>query len=133
MKVLIQLACILGICLAGNAVSAILPFAFPGSITAMLILLVLLCTHVCKPEFFSDSGTWLQKNMAFFFLPANISVMEQFDLISHYWLQMLFICMIATILTFAAAAGAASLAIFIQNKIASRKKSTEQTGDSTHA
>lgn len=131
MKVLIQLAVILGICLAGNAVSAVLPFAFPGSISAMVILLALLCTGLFKPEFISDTGTWLQKNMAFFFLPANISVMEQFELISHYWLQILFICLITTILTFAAAAGAASLAVFIQNKI--RAARTMNDGGKTNA
>jgi holin-like protein len=128
MKVLIQLAVIIGICLAGNAVSAVLPFAFPGSISAMVILLILLCTGLFKPEFFSDTGLWLQKNMAFFFLPANISVMEQFELISHYWLQILFICLITTILTFAAAAGAASLAVFIQHKIRS-SHSTKDGGE----
>lgn len=123
MTILFQLALIFGICLVGEAISALLPIVFPGSICAMLILLVLLCTKRITTEHLAPTGTWLQKNMAFFFLPANISIMQEFGLISRFWLQLLFIGIVTTIITFAASAGAATLAIVIQNKI--RTKSTQ--------
>ena len=121
MNVLIQLALIFGICLAGEAISAVLPIVFPGSICAMLILLVLLCAKVIKTEQLAPTGTWFQRNMAFFFLPANISIMEEFGLISKLWLQLLFIGVASAVVTFAAAAGAATLAIEIQNALRRRK------------
>ncbi len=124
MKILMQFALILGICVVGEAVSAALPIVFPGSICAMLILLLLLCLKVVRIENLDSSGLWLQKNMAFFFLPANISIMEEFGLISKMWIRLLFIGVTTTIITFAAAAGAATLAIIIQEKL--KKKETEK-------
>ena len=132
MTALVQLALIFGICLAGEAISALLPIVFPGSICAMLILLVLLCTKVVKTNQLAPTGTWLQKNMAFFFLPANISIMEEFGLISQFWLRLLFIGILTTIITFAAAAGAATLAIIIQEKIRGarvQRVPAEESGD----
>ena len=116
MKILYQLALILGICLAGEAISALLPIVLPGSICAMLVLLTLLFTKFLKTDQLAPTGNWLQQNMAFFFLPANISIMEEFGLISKLWVQLLFICIVSTIITFAVAAGAATLAIMLQNK-----------------
>jgi len=130
MTVLLQLALILGICLAGEAISALLPLVFPGSICAMLILLLLLCTKVVKTENLSPVGTWFQQNMAFFFLPANISIMEEFGIISKLWLQLLFIGVTSAVVTFAAAAGAASLAIAAQNAIRERKAASTGTSAS---
>ncbi len=121
MTVLLQLALIFGICLVGEGISAMLPIVFPGSICAMLILLLLLCTKVIKTEQLAPTGTWFQHNMAFFFLPANISIMEEFGLISKLWLQLLFIGVASAVVTFAAAAGAATLAIEIQNAIRKKK------------
>ena len=91
MTILLQLALIFGICLMGEAISALLPIVFPGSICAMLILLVLLCAKIVKIDQLAPTGPWLQKNMAFFFLPANISIMEEFGLISQFWLRLLFV------------------------------------------
>jgi holin-like protein len=125
MKILLQLSIIFGIVLAGDALATVLPFPFPGSICAMLILLILLLTGVFKHEFFNETGTWLQKNMAFFFLPANISVLEQLDIISRYWLQILLISVITMILTFAASAGAAALALHLQEKWVTKKQNAD--------
>lgn len=127
MTILLQLALIFGICLMGEAISALLPIVFPGSICAMLILLVLLCAKIVKIDQLAPTGTWLQKNMAFFFLPANISIMEEFGLISQFWLRLLFVGIATTIITFAAAAGAATLAIVIQDKIRGKRMQTAQT------
>ncbi|MBQ3966307.1 MAG: CidA/LrgA family protein [Treponema sp.] len=126
MTVLQQLALIFCICLAGEAISALLPIVFPGSICAMLILLALLCTKIIKTEELAPAGTWFQHNMAFFFLPANISIMEEFGLISKLWMQLIFIGVASAVITFAAAAGAATLAIEIQAAIRRKKMPAER-------
>lgn len=133
MNILIQLAAIFGICLAGEAVSALLPIVFPGSICAMLILLILLCTRLIKTEQLAPTSTWFQRNMAFFFLPANISIMEEFGLISRLWMQLVFIGVASAVVTFAAAAWAATLAIKVQNKLKSRAAKAASTEPSTEA
>ncbi|MCR5724973.1 MAG: CidA/LrgA family protein [Treponema sp.] len=117
MKILLQLAFVCAICIAGNAVSSILPFAFPGSIIAMLLLFALFCLRLVKVEQLNPSGKWLQNNMAFFFLPANLMIIEELGLISQVWLQLLLISVVSTIVTFAVAAGAATLAAHIQSRL----------------
>ena len=38
MNIMVELALIFGVCLAGEGISAVLPFAFPASVIAMLLL-----------------------------------------------------------------------------------------------
>ena len=117
MKILLQLALVCAVCIAGNAISSILPFTFPGRIIAMLILFALLCLRAVKIEQLNPTGKWLQDNMAFFFLPANLMIMEELELISQVWVHLLLISVVSTIVTFAAAAWAATLAANLQNKL----------------
>lgn len=121
MKILLQLALIFGICLAGDFISPLLPFTFPGSIIAMLILLVLLLTKIVKPSLLSETNGYFTQNMAFFFLPANIGIMEHLDLIKPVVIQLIFICIVSTVATFAAASYAARFVIFLQDKARNRK------------
>lgn len=125
MNILLQIAVILLICITGEAVSVLLPFVFPGSICAMFILLILLWTGLVKAEFFNPVGTWLLNNMAFFFLPATVSIMEQFDILSQIWIHVLIIVFVSTIVTFLASAGTAALVIRIQDRIRNRGKNNE--------
>ena len=124
MKILLQIAFIFGICVVGDMISAVLPFTFPGSILAMVILLLLLILRAVKPSQLDETGGFLSKNMAFFFIPANVSVMEHFDIIGPVALQIIFISIVSMLCTFAAAAYSAELAIFIQKKIAAHRGTT---------
>lgn len=117
MRILLQLSLIMAVCLAGNAISSILPFTFPGSIIAMLLLFALFCLKLVRVESLNPTASWLLQNMAFFFLPANLMIMEELDLISQVWLELLLIALVSTVVTFAVAAGAASLAIRIQERL----------------
>ena len=117
MKIMLQIAFVLAVCIAGDVISALLPFTFPGSICAMLLLFALFCTGAVKPAQLNPFGNWLLGNMAFFFLPANLMIMQEFELISHVWLQILFIAVVSTVTTFAAAAGAATLAAELQQRV----------------
>ncbi len=123
MKIFVHLAIIFIICMTGDAISSLLPFTFPGSIIAMLLLFGLFCLKLLSPEKLDPTGSWLQRNMAFFFLPSNILIMKEFELISHFWMQILIICVVSTIATFAAAAGAASAVMKIQ-EVVGKKKAT---------
>jgi holin-like protein len=128
MKILLQIAFIFGICVVGDMISAVLPFTFPGSILAMVILLLLLILRAVKPSQLDETGGFLSKNMAFFFIPANVSVMEHFDIIKPVIIQILFISIVSMLATFAVAAYSAELTITIQRKIESLK--TKKTNHS---
>ena len=129
MKILLQLALIFAICILGDIISAVLPFTFPGSILAMIILLLLLFSKIVKPSSLKETGNWLSTNMAFFFIPPNVSIMEHFDLIKPVALQIIFISIVSLLATFAVAGYSAELTIFIQKKISCRKNICKTESD----
>ena len=73
MKILKQLLLLLVICLAGEGIAQVLPFAFPASVISMLILFALLLTGVLKLAQVQDVTSFLTGNMAFFFISPIIS------------------------------------------------------------
>lgn len=104
MEVILQLVIILGACFAGEVLSKLLPFAFPGSVIAMLLLLALLLLDWLKEKHISTVGDFLLKNMSMFFIPSALGIVEHFALISEAIVPFLLICAITMVLTFAATA-----------------------------
>ncbi|MBQ9631232.1 MAG: CidA/LrgA family protein [Treponema sp.] len=116
MKILKTFAFICVLCIFGNLISACLPFTFPGSIIAMLILLFLLYTKILKVEQLLPTASWLLQNMAFFFLPLNIQIIRDFKIIAPVLLPVAFISIVSVVVTFAVSAFVASLVIKFQEK-----------------
>lgn len=71
MEVLKQLAIILGITLLGEAIAAVLPFAFPASVIAMVLLFILLLTGAIQVKTIEETGDFFLKNMSLFFPPRR--------------------------------------------------------------
>ena len=111
MKILWQLCFLFALCLIGDMASFLLPFPFPSSVISLLILLLLLCTRVVKPEQIRESSEFLLKNMAFLFLPAGVQVMEQFSVIQSQIPVLLFIVAVTLVLTFLASAFTVTIVI----------------------
>lgn len=125
MKIMLQIGVVLGICLLGEGISLLLPIAFPGSVISMILLFLLLLTGLLRPDHIRQKSDFLLQNMAFFFIPAGVGIMEYTDVLLPVVLPLLFICLITTVLTFAASALTAKLVIHLQEKAASRKKEGE--------
>lgn len=100
MSVLKQLFVLFAVSLAGETVSAILPFTFPASVAAMVILLLLLSFKVLKPEQMKESGSFLLDNMAFFFIPVCVGVLEYWDVVVQNLWPILLISLLTTPLVF---------------------------------
>ncbi|MFR0979037.1 MAG: CidA/LrgA family protein [Holdemania filiformis] len=81
MKILKQITIVFLLCWLGEVISALLPFAFPGSIVAMLLLLGCLSTSLLRIEDMSGFAGFLLANMAFFFIPAGVSILDSFGAI----------------------------------------------------
>ena len=79
MKIILQIGLVLGICLLGEGVSLLLPIPFPGSVLAMIFLFILLLSGLLRPEHIKEKSDFLLKNMAFFFIPAGVGIMEYAD------------------------------------------------------
>lgn len=111
MKILIQLSLIFFSCLAGEVLSYIIPFPIPAAVLALLILLILLLTGLVKEEHIKETGDWLLKTMAFFFVPAGVKVMEHFSLVGSIWLPILVISVLSTVIVFLVTALTVKLAL----------------------
>ena len=109
MKIMYQIAIVFLICWAGQIVEALLPFPFPASVIAMVLLFVLLCTGRVKIEHIREKSDFLLSNMAFFFIPAGVSIMNYFDVLRSSAVRLVLICLITTVITFAATAWSVKL------------------------
>ena len=58
-----------------------------------------------------EKADFLLENMAFFFLPAGVSIMNYFDLLKESWLQIVIICVVSTVVTFAVTAYSVKLVV----------------------
>ena len=81
MNVLTQLAILLLICFVGEGVALLLPIAFPSSVISMILLFLLLLTGALKLRQIEDAADFLTKNMAFFFIPAGVGLLDYLDVL----------------------------------------------------
>ena len=110
------------ISLMSEAVSLLLPFPFPGSVLAMIVLFILLVTGILKVDHIRQKSDFMLKNMAFFFIPAGVGIMEYFDVLKECLLPFLVICVVSTVLTFAVTAGTVALVMKLQRMWEMRRK-----------
>jgi len=102
MRILLQLALILGICYIGDLIHEYTGVPIPGNILGMLILLLLLCLKIVKLEQIREISDFFLKRLAFFFLPPAIGLMLVGDDVKSQWPLLLFLCVVITIVTMAA-------------------------------
>lgn len=116
MKVLPQIAIILAVCLTGELISSLLPFVFPASVLSMILLFVLLSVKFLKTSQIDGFATFFQKNMAFFFIPSGVGILEYFSLLQEKFVVLLVICVVSTVLTFAATAFTVTMLMRLQER-----------------
>ncbi len=100
MSVLAQICVIFGICLVSEGISSVLPFPFPSSVLAMLVLLALLAARLLKPAQLKQTSGFFMDHMAIFFLPPCVGILQYKDiLLANLW-AVLLISMLTTPLVF---------------------------------
>lgn len=125
MEILMQIGIVFGVCLVGKSISTILPITFPESVISMILLFLLLLFNVLKVHHIKEKANFLLKNMAFFFIPAGVGIMNNFKVIQGSILQLLIVCIVTTILTFGATALTVKSVIALQNKLSVVKINNE--------
>ena len=113
MKYLKQLGVLLACCIAGDALSILLRGALPGNVLGLALLLVLLVLGAVRPGHVEDTADFLLQNMAFFFLPACLGVLEVFSQIKS---EILAVCVLTTLCTAAATALTVHLVCRLQRR-----------------
>lgn len=116
-KLLVQIGIVFGICLVGEGISRVLPFTFPASVISMILLFLLLLSGALKVEHIREKGDFLLRNMAFFFIPSGVGLIEQADAVRGKVLPLLAVCLITTVLTFAVSAATIRLVSSWQNRL----------------
>lgn len=104
MKIIKQIGIIFSICWIAQIIESMLPIDFPASVIGMIMLFLLLLTGWLKVDHIREKSDFLLSNMAFFFIPAGVSIINYFDVLKNCVLQLIFICVVSTVITFAVTA-----------------------------
>ena len=118
MKILTQLAVLLLICFVGEGIALLLPIPFPSSVISMVLLFLLLCTGALKLRQIEDAAEFLTKNMAFFFIPAGVEILENYKPVADKILPLLAVLVLTTVITFAETRGTVHLYLRTQGALA---------------
>ncbi len=98
MKIYLQLLIIFGFSFIGNAISNVFRLPVPGSILGMILLFLALQFKILEFRHVDEAGSFLINNMTILFLPAGVGIMAKWNLISHFWAQILLIVVGALII-----------------------------------
>lgn len=116
MQPLLQIGVVFAVCLAGEAISAVLPFAFPASVISMVLLFLLLCLRVLRPGQLAQISGFFLDNMPVFFIPACVGIINYADALMANLLPILLICIGTTPLVFFVTGHTVQLAIRLMDK-----------------
>jgi holin-like protein len=100
MQYIKQLGLILAFAFAGEILARLIPGGLPASVIGMILMLAALGFKFLKPEHISGTSDFLSGIMAFFFLPAAVTIIQNFDVILPIVWQLLFIGVMCTFFTF---------------------------------
>ena len=111
MNIMAEIAILCGVCLVSEGIAALIPVAFPASVIALLLLGLLLFTKILKPEHIQRLSGFLVANMAFFFLPSCVGVMEHAPAVLRQLAPVLLISFLTTPLIYFVTAWSVQLLI----------------------
>lgn len=69
----------------------------PGSVLGMILLFGALCLKVVRPEHVRPVARFLCDNMALFFIPAGVGIINSMDVLSKYWEAVLVASAVSTV------------------------------------
>lgn len=104
MSILLELSMVFAICLIGEWLTIVLPIPMPASILSMGILFIAFLLRWLKMQQIENVSDFLLKNMAFFFIPAGVGILEYYEVLKANLMPFILICVVSTFLTFAATA-----------------------------
>lgn len=116
MKVLCQFGIIFGVFWVSQCIEAVLPFPFPSSVIGLLMLLGLLMLRVIRVESIREAADFLLGNLTFCLIPVVTSSMNYVDIIRENALPFFVVCVVSTIVTYAAVVWAVHLTCRLMKK-----------------
>ena len=67
----------------------------PGSVIGMMLLFAALCLKIVKP--IKPVAKFLCDNMALFFVPAGVGIVNALDILSQFWQAVVIACGVSTV------------------------------------
>lgn len=119
MKIIKQFGIIFSLCWISVILEKYIPFPIPATVIALILLFICLVTGILKIENIKEKSDFLLGNMAFFFVPAAVGIINYFDLLKESLIPLLIITVASTVITFAATAYSIKLTLKLMNR---RKK-----------
>lgn len=107
------------ICWISIILEKYIPFSIPAAVIGLILLFLCLLTGILKVEQIKEKSEFLLANMAFFFVPAAVGVVEHFDVLRESLLPILFITVVSTVITFMVTAYSIRLTLKLMHR---RKK-----------
>ncbi len=101
MKIIRQFGIILLLWLFGELISMGLKIPVPGSVIGMVLLFICLYSGVIKVEMLDELSSFLLDNLAFFFIPLGVGLLESLDIFKANWLPITLIVLLTTIIVVA--------------------------------
>lgn len=111
------------LCFTCDCIVSFLPFPFPGSVLAMVVLFVLLATKAVRIDQLTPVADFFLNHMSLVFIPTTVAIISYVNILKDILWQFVFVCVITTFITFAATAYAVKFTTFLVNR---RKGGKEQ-------
>lgn len=100
LKILKQLGLILILCLAAEMIVSVLPFTFPSSVMAILILTLLLGTGIIKESMIQETADFMLASMALVFVPLAVGMVEDLEILREQAMGFIIVLLLSLIITF---------------------------------
>ena len=116
MNLIIEFCVVFLICMAGEWISALLPFTLPSSVVSLIILLILLLSGRVKERTIQGTSQFLINNMGMLFIPAVVGTLEYLDVLKLQIVPFLVVSIVSTPLVYMVTAWSVQLLMKVFKK-----------------
>ena len=95
MKYILQFGIIIAITFLAETLSHLLPFTIPAGIYGLIIMLLLLQFKVVRLDQIEDASNFLLEIITIIFLPTAVGLINYYDFIKPYLLQLLIVVFVS--------------------------------------
>lgn len=116
MNLIIEFCVVFLTCMAGEWISALLPFTLPSSVVSLIILLILLLSGGVKERTIQGTSQFLINNMGMLFIPAVVGTLEYLDVLKLQIVPFLVVSIVSTPLVYMVTAWSVQLLMKVFKK-----------------
>ena len=109
LNLIVEFCVVFLICMAGEWISALLPFTLPASVVSLIILLILLLSGGVKERTIQGTSQFLINSMGMLFIPAVVGTLEYLDVLKLQIVPFLVVSIVSTPLVYLATAWSVQL------------------------